>query len=191
LYDKSRDEIENLIESMERQLQSREIRPYLFTAFHLQSYFPHDPLRHHPAALDGHRLDDYFLEEICRLNRDTNYFRGIADHNSRSLHPYLTRYVIFYFDHDFDRRSLWNQYVEDFMQARRRYRPPQSQPTLSDQEAYAALELDEESFRQLSRRDLIRLFRRRAKEIHPDIGGNHDAFIRLTEAFAALLPKKR
>lgn len=191
LYDKSRDEIETLIESMEGQLQSREIRPYLFTAFQLQSYFPHDPLRHQPAALDGHRMDDYFLEEICRLNRDTSYFRGLADHDSSSLHPYLTRYVVFYFDHDFDRRSLWNQYVEDFMQARRRYRPPQSQPTLSDQEAYAALGLDEEAFRQLSRRDLIRLFRRRAKEIHPDTGGNHDAFIRLTEAFAALLPKKR
>lgn len=191
LYDKSRDEIENLIEDMEQQLQSREIRPYLFTAFQLQSYFPHNPLRHQPATLDGERVDDYFLEEICRMNRDFSYFRGIVDHDARNLHPYLTRYVILYFDHDFDRHSLWNQYIEDFMQARRRYRPPQSRPAMADQEAYSVFELDEETVRQMSRRELIRLYRRRAKEIHPDTGGDHDAFIRLTEAFASLLAKKR
>ncbi len=191
LYGKGRDEVENLLETMERQLRSHEIRPYLFTAFGLQGYFPHNPLRHQPAALPGERVDDYFLEEICRLNRDRTYFQGIADHNGRVLHPYLTRYVILYFDHDFDRRSLWNQYVEDFMQAHRRYRPPQTQPAISPKEAYSVFGLDEEAFRQMDRRQFIRLYRHRAKELHPDTGGNHEAFIRLTEAFVSLLAKKR
>jgi hypothetical protein len=191
LYQKSRDEIESLFESMELQLKPHELRPYLFTAFHVESCFPHNPLRHQPAALDGERVDDYFLEELCRLNRDSSYFSGIPDRDSSELHPYLTRYLILYFDHDFDRRSLWNQYVEDFVQARRRHRSPKTQPAISNQEALDAFGLDDATFQQMSRRDLIRLFRSRAKQIHPDTGGNHDAFIRLNEAFACLLPRKR
>lgn len=191
LYRKSRDEIESLIESLEQRLRPHELRPYLFTAFHIESYFPNNPLRHLPAALDGERVDDYFLEELCRLNRDHGYFSGIPRHDYRNLHPYLTRYLILYFDHDFDRRSLWNQYAEDFIQSRRRYRPPKTQPAISQQEALAAFGLEEGTFQQMSRRELIRLFRSRAKQIHPDTGGNHDAFIRLQEAFAWLLPRKR
>jgi hypothetical protein len=191
LYQKSRDEIESVFEGMEQRLKPHELRPYLFTAFHVESCFPNNPLRHQPAALDGERVDDYFLEELCRLNRDSAYFRGIPGRDHHDLHPYLTRYLILYFDHDFDRRSLWNQYAEDFIQARRRYRPPKAQPAISSQEALAALGLDEVTFQQMNRRDLIRHFRSRAKQIHPDTGGNHDAFIRLNEAFAGLLLKKR
>ena len=191
LYHKGRDEIESLFEGMEQRLKPHELRPYLFTAFHVENCFPHNPLRHQPAALDGERVDDYFLEKLCRLNRDPAYFQGIADHDRGSLHPYLARYLILYFDHEFDRRSLWNQYAEDFIQTRRRYRPPKTQPTLSREEALAALQLDDVIFQGMSRRDLIRHFRSRAKQIHPDTGGNHDAFIRLNEAFACLLPGKR
>jgi hypothetical protein len=191
LLGKSRDEIEHTIDQMEIQLRPHEVRSYLFTAFQLQSYFPNHLLRNQPAALDAERVDQYFLEEICRLNGDPGYFRGVSGHNARDLHPLLVKYVILYFDHDFDHRSLWNQYVHEFMQQRRAYRPPRSRAELSHQQACQHLNISESAFDKMSRSDLIRHYRLQAKEIHPDTGGDHEAFIRLNEAFECLLRKKR
>jgi hypothetical protein len=191
LLGKSRDEIEHTIDQMEMQLRPHEMRSYLFTAFHLQSYFPNHLLRNQPAALDAERVDQYFLEEICRLNGDAGYFRGVSDRSGRDLHPLLVKYVILYFDHDFDHRSLWNQYVNEFMQQRRAYRPPRSRADMPHQEACQHLNICESAFDKMTRRELIRHYRLRAKEIHPDTGGDHDAFIRLNEAFERLLRQKR
>jgi len=36
---------------------------------------------------------------------------------------------------------------------------------------------------------LVRMYRRKAKELHPDLGGDKDSFIRMGEAFAYLMEK--
>jgi DnaJ-class molecular chaperone len=45
--------------------------------------------------------------------------------------------------------------------------------------------------RQMSRSDLARLYRTRAKSFHPDQGGSKAEFIQLTEAYHKLLRTKR
>jgi hypothetical protein len=43
----------------------------------------------------------------------------------------------------------------------------------------------------MRKRDLTRIYRQRAHELHPDKGGDTELFIRLTAAFEALLPSLR
>jgi DnaJ-class molecular chaperone len=43
----------------------------------------------------------------------------------------------------------------------------------------------------MSRRELCRLYRKRAQEHHPDKGGDSKKFIRLTEAYQSLLKRKK
>ncbi len=43
----------------------------------------------------------------------------------------------------------------------------------------------------MSGRELTRLYRQRAKNLHPDTGGEHEVFIRLTAAYEQLLSNDR
>jgi hypothetical protein len=74
---KSRDEIETVIEGMEQALSPHEIRPYLYTAFEIQTYFRDHPARYQPAALDPEKVDHYFLRDLCWLNKDEKFFSGV------------------------------------------------------------------------------------------------------------------
>ena len=38
-------------------------------------------------------------------------------------------------------------------------------------------------------KELVRMYRRKAKELHPDRGGDNESFIRMGEAFACLMEK--
>jgi curved DNA-binding protein CbpA len=43
----------------------------------------------------------------------------------------------------------------------------------------------------MSRKELVRIFRRRAQEFHPDKGGDPEKFVELTEAYHMLLSTKK
>jgi hypothetical protein len=43
----------------------------------------------------------------------------------------------------------------------------------------------------MSKRSVIKLFRRMAQKLHPDKGGKHEEFVKLADAYRALLKKKR
>lgn len=58
---------------------------------------------------------------------------------------------------------------------------------LSDHEHRAALKLPSEG--QLAASQIKRAFRKLAQKAHPDAGGSHEAFVRLTEARDALLER--
>ncbi len=47
-----------------------------------------------------------------------------------------------------------------------------------------------EVLKKMSRQELVRLFRRKAHERHPDKGGNHEKFVDLTHAYHVLLKTK-
>ncbi len=191
LLGKSRDEIEHVIECMEMDLRPQERRNYLFTALELQKYFPHHLLRNNPAALDAERVDRFFLEEICRLNEDSLFFQGVEDHDPSRLHPYLVKYVIMYFDHAFVMHSFLDEMLRDFFWHRQfRFPRAPSGPSMPEKEACSCLGLTEEEYRAMSPEALARCYKRCAKKHHPDAGGDHETFIRVTEAYESLARRK-
>ena len=192
LLEKSRDEIEHTLAGMEQVLSPAEIRPYLYTALNLESHFSHLLTRYQPAALDPRKVDHYFLEELCRLNSDETFFRGLERQDCRSLHPYLVKYAILYFDSAFDYGMVWDEYIQDFIWRHQFYRPPPSSAgiTLSLEEACLCLGITPEDFRKMDRQELASCYRKLAKKSHPDVGGDGEAFVEIKEAYECLLRKK-
>jgi hypothetical protein len=192
LLDKSRDEIEHIIGEMEHVLTPDEIRPYLYTAMELQTYFPHHPARNQPVALDPEKVDHYFLKELCWLNRDEMFFRGVERDFSDTLHAYLVKYLILFFDNPFDPRTFWDEYVQDFRWRHQFHRSPRSHRgmSLTEREACQSLGISPEDFQKMGRRDLIRCYRKLAKETHPDRGGDKGDFVKIKEAYECLLVRK-
>jgi hypothetical protein len=192
LLEKSRDEIEHVIEGMERELPPPEIRPYLYTALELQTYFRYHPARNQPAALDPEKVDHYFLKDLCWLNQDEKFFRGVQRDGSDTLHPYLVKYLILYFDNPFDPRTIWEEYVQDFRWSHQFHRTPGSRTGMSipEREACQCVGISPEDFQKMDRRELIRCYRRLAKETHPDRGGEKENFVRIKEAYECLLRRK-
>ncbi len=193
VLDKSRDERETIIEEMERQLRPREIKSYVYTAFHLQRYFENFVMRNHPAALNEKKVDEAFCDAICRLNEDQHFFEGVPDHHTGSLHPYLQKYLIYYFDAwGFGQHFSWSEFLRATLGAKERtaYQKWRRQHSLSIDEACIRLGIDPRQWETLSREDLTRIYRREAKRKHPDGGGDHEGFITFTEAYEALLEAK-
>ena len=192
LSEKSRDEIEAMMEQMELVLRPHERRAYVYTAFHLQNHFRHLLTRNHPSALDPERMDEFFMEDICRLNRDERFFNGVAPHDHQSLHPYLIKYLILYFDNDFVPGTFWNQTVKDFMWKHQFHRKTKlhSSPSVSHEAACRCLEISLEDFKKMDRQRLTRCYRRLAKKTHPDRGGEGDRFVEIKAAYEMLLDTK-
>ncbi|WP_157469912.1 hypothetical protein [Desulfobulbus elongatus] len=186
LLDKSRDEIEQLILEREAALLPREYQSYLFTIFDLQRFFHESYARSIPQALDRERLDAVFVEEICRLAADETFWQGFA-RDSRLPYP-LVRYLIMYFDSLPDEPVSW----ANFGRSRRFHRRPTvASKTVSRSQAFAIFGLDAEQLAAMRKRDLTRLYRQKAHELHPDKGGDTEQFIRLTAAYEELLPSLR
>ncbi len=58
-------------------------------------------------------------------------------------------------------------------------------------EASRVFGMEAEELDRLSRRQVTRLFRRRALKCHPDQGGRPTEFIRLSEAYKAIMQSKK
>lgn len=184
---KSRDEIEQTFIQMEAVLGSREFKTYVFVIFDLQRFFTQSFARTAPQMLAQEAVDDFFVGEICRLNVDRHLWAGMP--RSDALNEYLIRYLVMYFDYDYGKTRLMDDVLRDFINSRRRYRPPESVGVkLAD--AAAIFETSTDNLKRMKRTDLARLFRRRAQKLHPDKGGRHDEFVKLTKAYHSLLRKK-
>ncbi len=61
---------------------------------------------------------------------------------------------------------------------------------MSAKEASSILGISEDEYHGMAKKDLVRLYRVKAKELHPDKGGGHEAFIRLAEAYKTLISLK-
>ncbi len=188
LQERSRDEIEQSFLAMESALRPREIKAYCYVIFDLQQFFTQRFAKDTPEFLDQDEVDRYFVEALCALNADASFWSGMTD--PRRLHDYLVRYAVMYFDHDYGSRSPAEEYLRDFMNRHREYRPPES-VAVSMEEAGRIFGKSREALKKLTRRELGRLFRRRAQELHPDKGGSHETFLRLTAAYHRLLRTKK
>ena len=189
LLGKSRDELEQYFMVQEQILQPTELKDYVYVSFDLQRFFKELVAKITPMALDQKKVDEHFIEEICRLNQNPVFWNG---HQSpQELHEYLVRYVIMFFDSDYGHSTILDDHVRDFMNRHRSYRPPPPKSTVSVEEASTIFEVNKEILKTITIRELTRLYRRQAQKAHPDKGGDHEKFIKLAEAYQTLLRKIR
>lgn len=189
LLNKSRDEIEQWLSREENALQPREYRRYLFTIFDLQRYFSHLLSRSMAHALDPKAVDERFVEAFCHLNSDTQFWAGYK-RNDR-IPELLLRYLFLFFDHaqedgDLLFNTSFNRLGRQYRQRRAYRQAPAQSKQMSMGDAVAIFSLSKEQFAQMSHKELTALYRKKAQTVHPDKGGNHDEFVRLTEAYNEL-----
>jgi len=190
LEGKSRDELEQMFMDMERLLPEREVKKYTYCIFDVQNFFRQPFARKNPELLDPLKVDAHFVDMLCRLNHDAAFWAGVE--REEGLHEYMVRYAIMYFDHDYESPAFMQDYLRDFIRRHRQFRPPPPpQTAVSMTEAGDVFEEAPETLTQLSCRELTRLFRRRAQDLHPDKGGDSKQFIRLTEAYQTLMRRKK
>jgi hypothetical protein len=188
LENKSRDEIEQTFIKMEQRLRATEVKNYVYTIFNLQEFFKQIYAATIPHFLDQEEVDIYFLEEVCRLSDDEQFWRGME--MQPHLHEYLVRYVIMFFDFDYEPRDFMGEYLRKFINDHRDYRPPSPRARVSMDEACTVFCETREELTQMDGRELTKRFRRRAQKLHPDKGGDSRKFIRLVEAYKSLLKRK-
>ena len=188
LLAKSRDEIEQRFIKMERCLGPSELKNYTFVIFDLQRFFTESWAKRIPQGLNQEKLDRHFVKEICRLNTDASFWAG--EEKADFLHEYLRRYVVMFFDNPFERDTFLQDHVREFMDSHRKWRFPERKQKMTVTEASSIFGVAKDILESMSKRSIIRLFRRLAKKLHPDKGGKHEEFIKLADAYRELLRRK-
>jgi hypothetical protein len=174
---------------METILAPREYKTYTYTIFNLQQFFHDSFAKNTPQMLNQHQVDEHFIAQVCALNQDPSFWAGMPTEDR--LHEYLIRYACMYFDHDFVPGSMLENHIRNFMNSRREYHPPDQTGRVSLKEAGILFDESQETLRNLSRSELARRYRRQALKLHPDLGGEHEKFVKLTEAYHRLLRTKK
>lgn len=160
LLNKSRDEIENLLWDMEDRLNFREKSRYINAIFGLN------------RATSLEERDNIFLRILCDLTKDNSYYLDLSE--TEVLKNYLSRYVWLYFD-----ALSW----------RRAPRIYQQMEVSLYQELALYLGISVEVLINSSKKEVLKIFRQKILEIHPDKGGSHEEFVkvrRLMEDFIKL-----
>lgn len=188
LLDKSRDELEQRMIAGEQALSPAEYKRYVFAIFNLQQFFSESCARTMPHVLDEEQLDAFFLREVCRLDSDLSFWKGLK--RSESLPPYLIRYLVMYFDYDFPGSASFNDYNHFFSDSRRARRPRSSR-RISLNQASTVFGVSRAELAGMDKKKLTALYRKKALKLHPDKGGDHDRFIELTAAYNELLRTRR
>ena len=190
LEGKSRDEIEQYFWGTENQiLKNHELKTYVYVVFDLQRFFTSSSAQNSPDRIDENSLDEYFLKELCLLNGDDCFWCG--EIHGKTLNDYMIRYLTMFFDNDFAQRNLAGDFFRDFVNRHKTFRGYPQKITVDIREASTIFEVSQETLNTISKIELIRLYRRMAQKHHPDLGGEHEKFIRLTEAFHSTMRKRR
>lgn len=150
LLNKSRDEIENYLWNMEDRLTFRERLTYILTIFSLQNVFSQE------------ERDQLFLDNLCKIAQDPQYY--LYQSPSEVLSSYLARYVWLYFDYIPYRRTP------------KIYEVLERESLL---EISRILNISFENLVTASKKEIIKAFRRKLLEVHPDKGGSHEEFLRI------------
>jgi hypothetical protein len=189
---KSRDELEQWFMRQEMELRPREYSTYVYSFLNLRRHFYEIFAGKMPQGLDQDSLDRAFLEDICKLNRDPLFWGD--EERTAFLHPYLVRYAVMFFDYPFAPSTFLQDMLNDYI-SRRQHRASrkmkQKMAAGSDRAASRMFGVSEEELRSMSRAELISRYRKLAQKLHPDKGGSHEEFIRLTETYKVLLRRKR
>jgi hypothetical protein len=187
---KSRDEVEQRFMKMEGSLKPHEYKAYVFVIFDLSRHFSHSFARSHPQMLDPEAVDKCFETELCRLNEDAVFWAGYDRRRPGTLQAYLRRYAIMFFDGQYGPNRYLESFAREFMNRHRFFKFPQSGPSMGYEEAGGIFDESPDKLRRMDRAELTRLYRSKARRIHPDTGGDHEGFINLTNAYQGLMRKK-
>lgn len=189
LLNRSRDELEQYFLEEEARLREYELKSYLYASLNLAKHFTEAYARNIPQALSPEKIDEAFLDEFCLLNEDRDFWQERTDFSR--LPDYLIRYLILFFDSSFPRRSRGFEQAQEFQDKHRQFRWPERKNRVSKDEIATIFEESEETLRKADIKELTRLYRQKAKSMHPDTGGDHEEFVRLTEAYEELLRGKK
>ncbi len=183
-HNKSRDEIEQRFMDQERVLRKRDLKSYVYTVFDLQRFFQGFMARKMPHALDQEKVESFFIQELCLLNKS---LFNLTSH----LHDYLIRYAIMFFDHSYGDTVLLDDMVKNFQfrQNSRFFRPGKPASDMPLSQAFKMFNLTARELKTMGKKELTRTFRRLARQHHPDTGGDHDTFVTLNNAYHTLLEK--
>lgn len=187
---KSRDELEHKFMDMEVSLEAHEFSVYVYSFLHLRRFFSEIIAGKMPQGLDSKKLDRLFMDELCDLNRDDLFWKGAEKPDG--LHACLVRYAIMFFDYPLGSESFMQDHLRDFF-ARNRQRFGRiklKKADVSPGEASRIMGVPGKILYAMSKRELTKVYRSLAMKMHPDKGGDHEAFIRLTEVYRMLLAKK-
>lgn len=185
---KSRDEAEQFFLAQERVLEPHEFRQYVYVIFDLQKFFPETAARIMPEGLDQERLEELFATEICHLYDDHEFTAGLEE---SELIGYLGRYAVMFFDHGFPAGSSAEDYGKQFRDSHRAFTFPKKKVDLGEQEARELFGTSKAELEKMSKSRLTALYRKVAHAHHPDKGGEHDDFVRLTELYRQLRKNKK
>ena len=185
LLDKSRDEIEQMFFQMENVLDANEKKNYTFVIFDIPGHFEGELARNFPQALSQKKVDALFLDEVCRLDSDNQFWAGRP--RSELIGEPLIRYLCWFFDSDYAESRYLDQLVHDWMARRRNFNPPRPKPSMALNEALSVLGLTGKELSGLTVKSITRQYRQMARKFHPDTGGGHNRFIKLSQAFEDLL----
>jgi hypothetical protein len=189
LLGQSRDEREYYFSQLEKTLDSGEYRNYVFAIFNLQLRFSASFAAYLPEGLPQDEIAEHFSDALCSLNSSPSFWK--EEGTPEPLHPHLVRYLIMFFDHTPRNRSFAEEYVRQFMNSHRTFRWPGRQGDANNQRILKVFGRSWTDLKKLNREDLNRLYRKKAMELHPDRGGDHDRFVELTEAYNLLTQRKR
>jgi len=184
---KSRDEIEQYFMREERIIHPRELTRYLSVIFGFQRHFLYSRPDQTGGYIQQEKVDTQFIESVCSLNKDDTFWAGMP--GTDGLQAYLRRYVILYFDHAVQRVSPIPRYLHEFMNRHRTYRPPKK-VRLNMAEASRLFETTWKNLRQMDSDAFTRLYRKQALKFHPDQGGSHKTFVKLTKLYENLMKRK-
>ena len=96
-----------------------------------------------------------------------------------------------YFDMDYGHANGLENLFNQFRNAHRRHRWPAATSRVSFAAASKIFGVTAETLKQMTRRELSRLFRQKAMALHPDQGGRQRDFVRLSEAYKSMMQTKR
>ncbi len=181
LATQSRDEIEQHFLKLEFSLKAHELKSYVYTVFNLQSFFSSFMAKKMPHALDQDKVDAHFLTKICRLNAE-------LFNKKKFLDDYMIRYVIMFFDYHYANTTLLDDFAKEFM-SRHQFFNPRPQKSITSRTACKIFNITQKEFKGMTKKCLTRLYRRLARQVHPDTGGSHKEFVELNNAYKSLLEK--
>ncbi|MCK5695243.1 MAG: DnaJ domain-containing protein [Desulfobacula sp.] len=134
-----------------------------------------------PHTLNQEKVDEYFLKTIYRLNKS-------LFNKKMPLDDYLIRYLIMFFDHPYANTTLLDDFAKDFM-SRHRFFKHKAQKSISTATACKIFNITNKALKTMTKKNLTKLYRRLARQVHPDIGGSDEKFVELNNAYQSLLEK--
>ena len=96
-----------------------------------------------------------------------------------------------FFDYGFPSGSFEKDYARQFRDDHRSFNFPKMEVELGEQEAYDLFGVSKAELEKMSKSRLTDLYRKLAHEHHPDKGGEHDDFVRLTELYQQIRKTKK